>query len=859
MASVAHADPEMLVTVKASLDGVTRRFKVPLRDVNASTFELKVRSALNLPTDADVLFERYSDSAGAYIALDQRNTAVYKQMYRAAKAKHKLKLRVTVKKAVSEEGEGAEGVQDPAPTPTEQAPEDQSREVAETVESSASPGPEPEVPAESTSSPLPAETETKPSSVAEKSTEELPPSQVRSVQDVLEEYRPKPEEVAPPVPSDRPIVNSTAGIALCPAMRATYAVCCNSCDQTIPDVHYHCSTCDDGDFDLCQKCVDFGVTCKGPNHWLIKRFVKNGIIINSTTERLAPRPKPKEQPPKQGPSPPAPAAAERIIPIFSAKMFSSRTCNCCVQEYPEAEFVHCTSCDDYDLCRACFVGNRHGHHPKHAFVPAVEGTKLDHEVTRRLAAGRDQPHNAICDGCDKPIRGVRHKCLDCPDWDYCSSCILNSKFIHPGHRFAPIYEPFEYDGGFRARSMNRPVHVGICCDGPLCSGARGNSTYIVGDRYKCAVCHDTDFCASCEASPSNTHNRTHPLIKFKSPVRHVSVTTTGENVNGRQMPTMGDRPRTRPSPAGSTRSTERSTPPPSLFTGVQTVVDVVPSESVKTEEKQPEQAKAAEKPAEKPAEKEPEAEKTAVEAPVSIGDLAATFIRDTVPDGTAVQPNQIFEQTWILRNTGKAAWPAGCSVKFVSGDYMGHLDSNHPAATRDVEVSCESTVCYAPVQPGTEQPFTVLLRAPSRSGRFVSNWRLTTKDGHRFGHRLWCDIVVEEPRAVSPPPAATASTVVEAVKEAEEKKEEDVKPEPEVKMEHSEMIFPKLEKESPGVSVHEETKDEALSSLDDEYEDCEDIEWAEGDSDEGFLTDEEYDVLDASDEEFNLPSRPRLN
>ncbi|KAL2178053.1 uncharacterized protein P884DRAFT_269316 [Thermothelomyces heterothallicus CBS 202.75] len=854
MASAAQADPEMPVTVKASLDGVTRRFKLPLRDVNATAFESKVRSALNLPADTEAVFERYSDSAGAYIALDQPNTAVYKQMYRAAKAKHKLKLRVTVKKAVSEE----EGLQDPTPTSAEDGPEEQSGQVAETVEPTGA-GPEPEVPTESSSSSLPADAEfLRPASAVEKSTTEFPLSQLRSVQEVLEEYRPKPEEVAPPAPSNPSSINPMSGVALCPAMQATYAVCCNSCDKTIPDAHYHCSTCDDGDFDLCQDCVDYGVTCKGTNHWLIKRFVKNGVIINSTTERLAPRPKPKEQPPKPAPSP-LPAAPERIVPVFNDKLYScSRTCNCCVQEFPEAEFVHCTSCDDYDLCRVCFVSNRHGHHPKHAFVPAVEGTRLDHEVARRLAAGRGQPHNAICDGCDKAIRGVRHKCLDCPDWDYCSGCVVNAKFIHPGHRFVPIYEPLEYDGGFRARSMNRPVHVGICCDGPLCSAARANSAYIVGDRYKCAVCHDTDFCASCEASPSNTHNRTHPLIKFKSPVRHVSVTTTGENMNGRQMPTMGDRPRTRPPPAASIRTAERSTSP-SLFTGVQTVVDVVPSEPVKAEEKQPEQAGE-----ETPAEKQPEAERTVEEAPASIDDLAATFVRDTVQDGTTFQPDHVFEQTWVLRNTGKVAWPAGCSVKFVSGDYMGHLDSNHPAATRDVEFSCESTVCYAPVQPGAEYPFTVLLRTPSRSGRFVSNWRLTTKDGHRFGHRLWCDIVVEKPRVALPPPppppttttTMTTSTDAEPVKVAEETKEVS-KPEPEVKMEHSEMIFPKLEKESPVASVHEEAKDESVSGLEDEYEDCQDVEWAEGDSDEGFLTDEEYDVLDASDEEFNLPSRPK--
>jgi next-to-BRCA1 protein 1 len=42
------------------------------------------------------MIERYSDSAAAFVLLDSSNMAVYKQLYRAAKAKSKLKLRVTI-------------------------------------------------------------------------------------------------------------------------------------------------------------------------------------------------------------------------------------------------------------------------------------------------------------------------------------------------------------------------------------------------------------------------------------------------------------------------------------------------------------------------------------------------------------------------------------------------------------------------------------------------------------------------------------------------------------------------------------------------------------------------------------------
>ncbi|KAK4138843.1 hypothetical protein BT67DRAFT_24660 [Trichocladium antarcticum] len=825
MASSSQVTPDTLITIKVNVDGKPRRFKLPLRDVGVNVFESKLRHALSIPADTDAVLERYSDSAAAYVVLDKANTAVYKQLYRAAKAKQKLKLRVRVQQPQAEEPMA------PKPGPIEDETAEDARPRAETTDAERKVEEEPliaDAASAETTSPRPA-----PEADLD----------LRSMREMLDELS-IPMAIAQPARSEATHHTAPACTVACPAIRANYAVCCNSCDQTIPDAHYHCSTCDDGDFDLCLECVDRGVTCKGDNHWMIKRFVKSGVITTSTTERLGPKPKPKSKTAAAT----APAAPERNIPLLNDFLYSSilriRTCNCCVQELPEVEFVHCTTCEDYDLCRACFAKNRHGHHPRHAFVPAVEGTRLEPEIARRLMAGRGQAHNAICDGCDKAVKGVRHKCQDCPDWDYCSDCVVNAAFIHPGHRFVPIYEPLEYDSNSRVRVLNRPIHYGICCDGPLCSGARTCPTFVVGDRFKCAVCNDMDFCESCEASPANTHNRTHPLIKFKTPVRHVSVTTTGENENGRPVPTMGDRPHARPSQ--STPRAPEVGPAPVLRSTVQTVVDVKPSETepvttvkVEHEEKEVEKKVEIEKPVD------------VVKADPAAG-LVASFVRETVSDGTVFRPDFVFEQTWVLRNTGTTAWPAGCSVKYVGGDYMGHLDATHPATTRDVEYSCESTICYASIQPGEEFPFTVLLRTPHRSGRVLSNWRLTAEDGHKFGHRLWCDVVVEKPKVVLPPSAAAEPSKHEEVKEREVPKAQ-----PEAAMEHSQMIFPKLEKESPVASVHEDIKAESVSAQDEEYEDCEEDDWDRAGSDEAFLTDDEYDILDASDEEFQLDSRPK--
>ncbi|KAM0520161.1 hypothetical protein ACHAPE_003441 [Trichoderma viride] len=895
MASIPQPGPETMVTLKVTFESTTRRVKMPLREMTAHVLENNIRNFLRIAPEARMLVERYSDSAGTFVVLDSSNMPVYKQLYRAAKAKSKLKLRVSANQPLPKAA--------PRPVTVEDAPEASAAETYESTEKT--------TPAESDASPSTSDSATEmptpstaPSSITLLSGVELPlrpasPARPAAVEETVEtrvpdslpanfaqsapfdpqtvyssfqEYCDPASAVAPAVaPAPAPVLAPESSLIITPA---PFAVCCNNCEKTVADVHYHCQTCDDGDFDLCQACVEQAVSCYDENHWLIKRTMIDGQLVASSTEKIEPKAQVKklEETPVQEESIPTPERDEyavetthienapvpsicmpivaeplRIIdvaPAFSPRvpfvdpvgarwscLGNMRTCNCCVQELPESEFLHCTTCEDFDLCQGCFAKDAHGHHPKHAFIPAVAGTNMPHHITIKMGAGRNQAHHAVCDGCDKYITGVRHKCLDCPDWDYCSECVVNAAFVHASHRFAPIYEPL---ADVHSYACAQSVHMGICCDGPLCSSNQDYPTYIRGTRYKCAVCHDLDFCANCEASPANEHNKTHPLIKFKTPVRHVSVTTTGEHQDGKRMPPMGDRAKNASKPA------ETSGESNSINT-VQTVVDVKP-EAPKVEE-----AKMKEESESEPEVKEEVKEEKVAEVAASVNeqDLRAVFLRDSVSDGTIMPPNHVFEQTWVLRNEGTTTWPAGCSVKFVGGDYMGHVDSAHPAGISELVSASESTVCYAPLAPGNEFSFTVLLRTPARAGQIISYWRLTTPEGFKFGHRLWCDVSVR-----IPPPEALPTTTVE-----ECKKEEDAQT-------GSVMIFPKLDKESPAASMHAEvqtqsvageeraTETESVAASGAEYE------W-DG-SDDGFMTDEEYDILDASDEEYLEDREKRL-
>lgn len=815
--------------------------------------------------------------------LDPANNSVWKQLYRAAKAKQKLKLRVILQDSEEESDDSDVG---PKPVTVEDEPEQEAQDFSQS---------KPEAPLISTAASEvaePASGSSDPEILSGKLTDlqnklatkmmqdtwqnNLEPmtQRITELQQMLrarsEKYAQAHLQQEPAKAADESVdkqlsaslnnmsldtdkaveekatdknESSADASTMCMAPKgANFAVCCNICERTIPDAHFHCSTCDEGDFDLCPECVEQGHSCYNSEHWLLKRFVRGEFILVSTTERVAPKVSKRteqaavEKPAGHDTPTPAPVSQPTLaqapfLPSVSLYRQPLRTCNSCVQELPDKEFLHCTTCADFDLCKTCFGADQHGHHPQHGFTPAVEGTPMSPEIVRRLSPGRDQRHHAICDGCDKFIFGVRHKCLDCPDWDYCAACVVSAGIIHAGHRFVPIYDQI---ADARSVPMRRPCHYGICCDGPLCSGRR--KSYIVGERYKCTVCHDTDFCANCEASPANAHNRTHPLIKFKTPVRRVEITTLGEDGNGLTLPIMGDMKNRKPVGARpDVCSAYKST-----ATSPRTVVDVKPAPEAQPETKpEPKQEQAPSLDTLAGATSSEKESTTPSE--VSADKLIAVFERDTIADGTTMLPNQNFEQTWVLRNGGDVAWPAGCSVKCVGGDYMGHVDPRRPVDHQVLASAYETTVFQDAVAPGQEVSFSVMLRTPAREGRAISWWRLTTKDGQKFGHRLWCDVVV-----ASPKPVGTAPEAPMAVSSP-------VEPQSEKSAASSQMIFPKLEKESPAASTHEAFQPEVAKASNEETDDFEDCgegeDWAE-DSDEGFMTDEEYDILDASDEEF---------
>ncbi|KAI9710687.1 MAG: hypothetical protein M1820_002520 [Bogoriella megaspora] len=950
-----NVGPDTPIAVKVLIDNTTRRFKIPLSNLTATVLPEKLRYLLDIPSNQSVKFERYSDSAGAFVHLEPNNAAVYKTLQRAAKAKLKLRVKATL---LPTENNTDETKQPSIPGSFVQPPSPPARTIT---------APPPTGGVTQWATMMPA--------IVSSQQDQLPPKPVRGSPPVP----PKHSPIGVSQPAISPLYGEDAlrarrsrqqffaelseishrrDLALrlkdagapAPAVNTnhSWSVYCNACDKPMAHEHFHCSICDDGDYDLCQECVSAGKVCPGQNHWLIKRVLKDGRVVTSTTEKIHPKSKPQSEASAEKEKEMPGAFTEEpksvtlptvlTLPPTSIRPLPTRTCNSCVKGMPlssplrdemgpnrmivvfsEKNFVHCTTCEDYDLCMSCIESNKHGHHPAHEFKPVDEQAKLGTLVETRCRAGRGTRHAATCDSCDKTIFGVRHKCLNCPDYDLCSECFKGAQHFHNGHRFAPLYETLS------APRSNSVRHYGIYCDGPMCSSS-DYQTYISGIRYKCAVCHDFDLCANCEAHPSNKHNSTHPMIKFKSPVRGCTVTTMDDKA-GSPARALGDQPARRST--GTVTIPAPAVPhPPSepVITDPTPVADMKPTDESASKADASEYSKKIVMPS-------PRKQSQDLE-PVSPKDseLNAHFIRDTIPDGSTLVADERFTQVWTLRNPGPHAWPAGCSVRYVGGDNMLNVDHSHPASAAEIAAATESNTVERPINIGEEVSFRVLMKAPKREGKAISYWRLKAPNGTPFGHRLWCDINVLLPRAVShesalfpgapaelggmtehieyagpssrvpPPPMPTVSDPLElffktlasrkaqqcsssdqvdtkAVPEASSPKKgssETTTRAQETESEDSTMIFPRLEKESPVPSVHEAASPVATSAskeettvseptpsepsattesekpdvFEDVAEDLESLEIESNSDDDGFVTDEEYDILDASDEEL---------
>ncbi|KKF93895.1 hypothetical protein CFO_g3761 [Ceratocystis platani] len=743
--------PAANVNVKIIINNHVHRKVLTLDAMHVDLFERSIRKCVPHHM-GDILIERYSDSAGRYTIVDPAIPSSYKQLYRAAKAKGKLRVRI---------------IQVPQPGQANDQANDSNKNTTGTGTNTSTSNTnihKPEI------HPIPkakphSQTHT-PIRKKSKATVRLPPP-TRAQLEVISSHN-----VAAPSENDQSLLNSNQH-----TLNQQNQV--SGHENTLND-HWHCNKCDMGDYDLCPTCFAEGKGCDDDGHWLIRRAVVDGVLVSGSTE------------------------VARV-----SKLASSKSENNINDKMSSLSF--------------------NKHEKKLREQSPTEIKHKDNPETQETKTTEDG-----------------EKSNDCPDWDYCSSCSSTISITHKGHRFVRLYEPMSTLVSQRPPAAQ---HYGVYCDGPLCV-AKGHKNHISGVRYKCGFCHDLDFCDACEASPSNTHDKTHPLIMMKTPTSHLLVSSRRYDGNCRLMECMGDivdeaglDKNNLPSLSMATKPAVADVEPvketPSATTmpaaaiiggvrpaplSVETLSPPMPSPIPPTE------AKTASPPC--------------TEAP-SCSQWPSMALVEQTPDKTIYVPaDYVFTMCWELKNNGETVWPAGSYIELNGGDQLFtpkmRKEMAQETSSRRVFRVTASDLYLKPVAPGESAKYEVSLCSPMEPGTYSSGWRLTMSGGHRVGELMMSEVRVEGPIPV-PAMSKKADTEVKAEKTT---------------VDHT-MVFPTLETESPVATLTQHTDDispatasatvtthSEIGSLGD-FEPNE--EWVSSDAE--FMTDEEYDILDGLEDE----------
>ncbi|KAF9486564.1 hypothetical protein BDN70DRAFT_870152 [Pholiota conissans] len=173
-----------------------------------------------------------------------------------------------------------------------------------------------------------------------------------------------------------------------------------------------------------------------------------------------------------------------------------------------------------------------------AFIPTATPARTPAPRPSTSGDGAVVIHTGVvCDMCHSTIEGVRHKCLDCPDYDLCTPCMSAgaAEAHNPFHEFFDITEPGRVivhtvlSGDGERDSRRRPARnqaprspaaaaaaAAPVPQGPVAHAASCDlcESRIVGDRYKCLTCPDFDTCSSC-FSITNEQHPEHPFVRIQ--------------------------------------------------------------------------------------------------------------------------------------------------------------------------------------------------------------------------------------------------------------------------------------------------------------------------------------------------------
>ena len=460
------------------------------------------------------------------------------------------------------------------------------------------------------------------------------------------------------------------------------------------------------------------------------------------------------------------------------------TCDLCDKHIYDVR-NHCLSCPDWDACAECFR-SIHDLHPKsHSFVQL----KDPKAIVRPASSVPSPTHFGIlCDGCEKPIKGIRYKCTDvkCRDFDLCEACEAIGVDTHDrNHLMLKIRMPQTSAGLQHGMAIGRSLATAPTTAPKTSAPSVVRTEYrpatAVGGDSTLIVDLDLGDHIDLSATPREIH------IPIKLPAGAPKIVGSLKIVGETAAKTFDERfpPLSPASPGVAEAKTESTSsidqgpvkqersPLPTDFTSVASLIEneiFKVTENVKGQVAigedvfgkffggmkrivddfnvaltapgpAPVPTPTPEAPVVSVADSGPEVEtkeapqmkaeqvSEAVTSPqLTTARFAAKFVTDvTVPDQSVLPPGAMFSKVWKLANTGTEAWPEGCKLTNVGGWGKGLNDPN-----------AASTVPPAAVRELVDVTIHDL-KAPDESGHYLSFWRLVNIEGEMFGDRLWIE------------------------------------------------------------------------------------------------------------------------
>lgn len=125
----------------------------------------------------------------------------------------------------------------------------------------------------------------------------------------------------------------------------------------------------------------------------------------------------------------------------------------------------------------------------------------------------------------------------------------------------------------------------------------------------------------------------------------------------------------------------------------------------------------------------------------------SVFVSDvTIPDKTVVQPGQVFNKTWRVRNTGTCTWGSDEELVFVRGEAM----------TKTATFPIPATA------PGGTVDLSISMTAPTAPGAHIADWRMRNRGGTIFGTTLNVAINIPGPTPINTPISCPSAPAIES-------------------------------------------------------------------------------------------------